>query len=72
MSKVYVMRNIHVTLMAFSPIFQGILAPFTDLHYNHGIEIPDSQFKHYILPPSGFFYQLSLKRLQRLCGGESV
>lgn len=28
------------------PIFQGILAPFTDLHYNHGIEIPDSQLRY--------------------------
>ena len=69
MLKVYVMRNIYVTLMAFSPIFRGVLAPFTDLHYNHEIEIPDSRFKHYILPSSGFFYQLSLKRL---CEGKSV
>ena len=30
----------------FSPILQGILAPFTDLHYNHGIEIPDSQLRY--------------------------
>ena len=30
----------------FSLILQGILAPFTDLHYNHGIEIPDSQLKY--------------------------